>query len=233
MTLPISRTQNYRNNPQVKEAQQLLMAKGYDVGRAGADGIFGKDSEAATKRFQSDKHLDVDGIIGPRTWAALTSDQQQPHETPGTISVSQVEYQQHNGGGDFHTWLSQACAAAGVPYNQAWKVGYETLCSRESSKDANAINKWDSNARGPIVADGYPQNCSRGIAQCIPSTFAAHHASGTSLSIYDPVANMAASIRYVLARYHVSANGADLARKVQQADPNRPPHGYFVAPQVQ
>jgi len=64
------------------------------------------------------------------------------------------------------------------------------------------------------------------VAQCIPSTFAAYHVGGTSLDVYDPVANIAAASQYILSRYQVSLDGSDFSAKVQQADPNRPPQGY-------
>jgi SLT domain-containing protein len=107
-----------------------------------------------------------------------------------------------------------------------WVKGYEVLCIRESSGRPNAINHWDSNANGPIQADGYPLHCSRGIAQCIPDTFASNHVSHTSQAIYDPVANIAASVHYVRNRYGVAADGHNLAALVQQADPTRKPRGY-------
>jgi SLT domain-containing protein len=48
----------------------------------------------------------------------------------------------------------------------------------------------------------------------------------TEADVADPVANIAASMHYVMNRYGVSADGSDLASKVQQADPNRSPAGY-------
>jgi len=144
----------------------------------------------------------------------------------GKIDVSEVDYTKSNDPDNFDTWIIKACAAADVPANSDWIEGYRTLCKRESSFNPNAINKTDSNARGERVADGSPALCSRGIAQCIPPTFAAYHAAGTSAAIYDPVANIAASIRYVLQHYKVSVDGLDLAQKVQQADPTRPGRGY-------
>jgi SLT domain-containing protein len=143
-----------------------------------------------------------------------------------SITVTDVEYAPYHGDGSIETWIAEACRAAGVPHNDAWVTGYKTLCQRESSYNPNAVNTTDYNANGERVEDGHPLNCSRGLAQCIPPTFATYHANGTSKSIYDPVANVAASMLYVRNHYQVSADGSDLARKVQQADPARPPKGY-------
>jgi len=40
------------------------------------------------------------------------------------------------------------------------------------------------------------------------------------------VANIAASMRYVMRRYGVASDGHDLTQRVQQADINRFPRGY-------
>jgi peptidoglycan hydrolase-like protein with peptidoglycan-binding domain len=55
-------------NP-VRRAQKRLTLGGYDT--KGVDGIFGADTEAAVRRFQRDRALTVDGIVGPRTWAEI------------------------------------------------------------------------------------------------------------------------------------------------------------------
>ena len=52
-------------------AQTQLIQQGYDCGSTGADGKFGKNTEAAVKRFQLDHGLTVDGVIGEKTWNAL------------------------------------------------------------------------------------------------------------------------------------------------------------------
>lgn len=52
----------------VMTAQRRLQALGYDLV---PDGIFGAITESATRHFQRAHGLDADGIIGPKSWAAL------------------------------------------------------------------------------------------------------------------------------------------------------------------
>lgn len=68
----------------VKELQEILVAQGYDLGSAGADGDFGSKTEAAVIQFQKDHSLTADGIVGDKTWAALTTDEAPAAETPDT-----------------------------------------------------------------------------------------------------------------------------------------------------
>lgn len=53
--------------------QTQLIQQGYSVGSTGADGIFGSDTLYAVKKFQLDHGLQMDGIVGSATWAALDS----------------------------------------------------------------------------------------------------------------------------------------------------------------
>lgn len=52
----------------VRDLQQNLSALGYPLA---ADGIFGRETEKAVRAFQRDHGLGADGIVGPRTLAAL------------------------------------------------------------------------------------------------------------------------------------------------------------------
>jgi len=52
----------------VRELQRRLRDQGLPVQ---PDGYFGRETESALMRFQSEHGLDSDGIAGPRTWAML------------------------------------------------------------------------------------------------------------------------------------------------------------------
>lgn len=51
--------------------QRILIKSGYDLGKTGADGKFGKKTEEAVKQFQEERSLVVDGIVGVKTWTML------------------------------------------------------------------------------------------------------------------------------------------------------------------
>jgi hypothetical protein len=111
--------------------------------------------------------------------------------------------------------ISQAMAADHVPPPGTvaqWLAGMNTLITRESGWNPNAINLSDSNAKA-----GHP---SQGLTQTIPSTWSAHVPDSLrSRGILDPVGNVAASIDYIVSRYGNITN-------VQQANANLPPMGY-------
>lgn len=67
ITLDVLRSGSKGN--QVRTVQRVLNARGYNCGNV--DGIFGGRTEAATKIFQTDNGLTVDGIVGKNTWTKL------------------------------------------------------------------------------------------------------------------------------------------------------------------
>lgn len=66
----------------VIECQTMLTRLGYDIGKTGIDGDFGRATEAGVKAFQSDHKLVVDGVVGPMTWDALDKAVAQLDEKP-------------------------------------------------------------------------------------------------------------------------------------------------------
>ena len=57
----------------VRYLQTLLLERGYDLGKWGADGDFGAQTEKAVKQFQKDWGLKQDGVCGKKTWSMILS----------------------------------------------------------------------------------------------------------------------------------------------------------------
>jgi SLT domain-containing protein len=99
-----------------------------------------------------------------------------------------------------------------------WEAGMMVVGDRESDFNNTAVNGGDSNAT--------QGNHSAGTLQFTGTTFEAYHEPGTSADRGDNVAQVCAFVNYAMGRYGVSADGSDLAAKIQQADPTRPAQGY-------
>ncbi|MFI6098579.1 transglycosylase SLT domain-containing protein [Lentzea sp. NPDC051213] len=97
--------------------------------------------------------------------------------------------------GNVEEWIREAIKilqANGIPVtedniDEIWKI-----IEKESSGNPHAINLWDSNAQ-----KGTP---SKGLMQCIDSTFNAHKLPGHD-DIWNPVDNIVAGVRYTFSRY--------------------------------
>ena len=134
------------------------------------------------------------------------------------LDPSEVTFEKVGGGAMDDAEATQVILDAldlnGIPddpeVRQKWVNVYLKMALHESGMDPDAGNGWDSNAHGEQQSDGLPFNSSRGMWQCIPTTFAAHHVAGTSTSIYDPVASAAASVNYIMDRYDISPEGDGL-----------------------
>ncbi|MEU7118067.1 LysM peptidoglycan-binding domain-containing protein [Streptomyces zaomyceticus] len=90
-------------------------------------------------------------------------------------------------------WIRESLAIMaqrGIPGSYE---GIHRNIMRESSGNPQAINLWDSNA----VA-GTP---SKGLLQVIEPTFLAYHVPGTSMDLFDPIANITAACNYAADRY--------------------------------
>lgn len=79
----------------VSALQHSLQTQGYSIGRSGVDGSFGKSTQAAVIRFQIDKGLEYNGIVGNKTASALvTSLKKDTNQVSG--SAIQVEWENLN-----------------------------------------------------------------------------------------------------------------------------------------
>ncbi|MFE4706307.1 L,D-transpeptidase family protein [Peribacillus simplex] len=72
VSLPVNTSASLKkgsSGPQVIELQKRLTKLGFST--KGVDGSFGKNTEAAVKKFQKSKKLTSDGVVGPKTKKAL------------------------------------------------------------------------------------------------------------------------------------------------------------------
>ncbi len=91
----------------VQSVQYMLQDAGYLSG--GTDGVFGSGTQAAVEQFQADHGLDVDGIVGSATMAALSeaSGRPIPDESDGgyqhTIIMEATAYSADDPGNSGYT----------------------------------------------------------------------------------------------------------------------------------
>ncbi len=128
----------------------------------------------------------------------------------GTLTRSQL-----------HSFIEQALDNNGITKDRRIREIWHDLCYRQYMKESagvvDAVNRDDINARGATIpTDNAPSGSSRGVGQVIPETFARYHVAGTSNNIYDPEANLSASVNYMMHRYRVAADGTGLIEFYQQ-----------------
>lgn len=85
-------------------------------------------------------------------------------------------------------WINEALQATGAP--RSWADELYDLMMRESGGDPRAYNDT------PVASGQHAQ----GLFQTIPTTFRANREQGLG-GIYNPVANAAAAINYIMGRY--------------------------------
>jgi len=74
---------------EVRRLQKRLTALGFDTG--GIDGVLGGQTDKAVRAFQRSKGLEVDGVAGPNTLAALGLKRHlEQHHANGTLTVEQI-----------------------------------------------------------------------------------------------------------------------------------------------
>lgn len=93
--------------------------------------------------------------------------------------------------GSAKSWIAKGMKLAGVS-GADWAKGLAVIAQHESGGNANAVNRWDSNAKA-----GHP---SAGLMQMIQSTFMANAVKGHTTWM-NPIDQVAASIKYIERRY--------------------------------
>ncbi|MGE0490142.1 MAG: transglycosylase SLT domain-containing protein [Vulcanimicrobiota bacterium] len=102
--------------------------------------------------------------------------------------------------GNVREWVAQAMQILqqdGVDMSKVREQDIYLMIQKESGGNPNAQNNWDSNAKA-----GHP---SKGIMQCIDSTFNQYKSPGHD-DIWNPVHNIVAAVKYAVARYGSTSN---------------------------
>jgi soluble lytic murein transglycosylase-like protein len=125
---------------------------------------------------------------------SLAADLAQLHAKQAREQADRDRVQAVIDSGGLDGWIAEALQIMDMP--QSYASGLKRIIMAESGGNPRAINTWDSNARR-----GTP---SQGLMQTIPSTFRAYvHPSLAGRPITDPVANITAGVRYMIANYGI------------------------------
>lgn len=157
--------------------------------------------------------FDDDDLYRPDDWGGEFEPSYPDNLSPDDVSFVQME-EESLSPDEIADVINAAADLNGVPNDpeirERWVNVMTLMANHESGFVVNAGNGWDSNANGARMADGFPANSSRGLWQTIPTTFAANHIAGTSNSIYDPIANAAAAMNYMMNRYNIAPDSTGL-----------------------
>lgn len=118
-------------NLSVLLAQKILYARGMYARKSGLDGSFGKATDKAVREYQKFCKLDVDGIIGPKTWESMLGITDSPKVVKGV----------HVGDKNVYVLLLQEILNADGYYMGAtdWKFGQGTLAGVRAFQQATGL----------------------------------------------------------------------------------------------
>ncbi|MBW4522187.1 MAG: peptidoglycan-binding protein [Scytolyngbya sp. HA4215-MV1] len=148
---------------EVKLLQQCLKDWGM-LGANDIDGEFGPRTNDAVKRFQQKKSLEVDGVVGLNTWAALLKVSSSEVEiiprigssSNDNLNLAKIPSEWKPAAAKYVPTLVKAFKAQGIHNPYVFAYACATIC-HESSWNPKAVNTTDAAARS-----GYP---GAGLAQ--------------------------------------------------------------------
>ncbi len=121
----------------VKEIQRQLSAAGYKVS---ADGIFGKGTEDAVKKFQKANKLKADGVVGTQTKNLLANQSKTVNKSPSTSTQIKSGTLRKGSSGSEVKKLQQKLTSLGFNTRGAdGKFGPATEAAVKSFQKANKL----------------------------------------------------------------------------------------------
>ena len=180
------------NKTEVKKLQSWLLLNGFNIGKHGADGIFGNDTKKAVEAFQQSVGIKVDGEVGNDTRDMMVwVDTGRPDPVAGGGSaplqllslkkaISQlgvVEVPRNsNRGKDVEKYL----ASIGLGGGYAWCMSYVYWCVNEAANELNVPNplhktggvmmQWQQRrvlqSKHPLAGDIFIMDYGKGRGHC-------------------------------------------------------------------
>jgi peptidoglycan hydrolase-like protein with peptidoglycan-binding domain len=145
----------------VKKLQNELIKAGYDVGGTGADGVFGKNTDAAVKQYQKDNGLAVDGIAGKNTLGSLYGTSSA--NTAGTTATGGDKKAKDTTGKDVPTTktdtsigepappVTPVTSPGGFTYGDFYYDPYDPMADAQISQAWNILQQTGANKPGDWV----------------------------------------------------------------------------------
>ena len=139
----------------VSQCQALLVSHGMTQTNGkplDIDGIFGKQTEAAVRAFQALKKLTVDGICGSRTWAALEAPPApKEEETPGEDWAQKLCQYVRSQVGNAYVWGGQGEDLSAMKDPEAWIRRRETS-EKNALRAIVFFREAQSQGKDPVLA---------------------------------------------------------------------------------
>ncbi|TXN79296.1 TIGR02594 family protein [Methylobacterium sp. WL8] len=150
----------------IAEIQRALLARGYDLGKAGADGDAGPKTIAALTAFQRSAGLVADGIAGPKTIAALStadvSERKALVDRPGWLVLAEGQLGLKEGQAAANNpKVVQFFADAGFPGiktdSTAWCAAFANAMLKRAGHDgshslaARSFENWGVGLKEPVL----------------------------------------------------------------------------------
>lgn len=112
----------------IKEIQSALLTSGCDP--KGIDGVWGRDSQWALRKFQQAKGLEVNGIIGPKSLGKLFPDEASPSAIPPwyALALTKKGLQERLNNKELRAFLASDHHALGDPSVLPWCGDFVETC---------------------------------------------------------------------------------------------------------
>ena len=120
----------------VKTLQELLNQNGYSLD---VDGIYGSKTQAAVKDYQTKNNLSVDGIAGNETWGSLSSSKSSTGSTSeagaATTGFTYDDYKESDAVQQAYTLLQQQLGSKPGAYTSQWTDQISSLIDQITNRE--------------------------------------------------------------------------------------------------